>query len=38
MSIIFNVFVIYTLFNQINCRVINDQINEGEDDEEILLL
>jgi hypothetical protein len=27
MSIIFNVFVIYTLFNQINCRVIDDSFN-----------
>ncbi len=27
MTIIFNTFVFYTLFNQINCRVINDQIN-----------
>ena len=27
MTIIFNVFVIYTLFNQINCRVIDDNIN-----------
>ena len=27
MTIVFNVFVIYTLFNQINCRVINDQFN-----------
>ena len=27
MTIIFNTFVFYTLFNQINCRVINDQLN-----------
>ena len=27
MSIIFNVFVIYTLFNQINCRMIDDSYN-----------
>ena len=27
MTIIFNVFVVYTLFNQINCRVIDDSIN-----------
>jgi len=27
MTIIFNVFVIYTLFNQINCRVIDDSFN-----------
>jgi hypothetical protein len=27
MTFIFNVFVIYTLFNQFNCRVINDEIN-----------
>ena len=27
MSIVFNVFVIYTLFNQINCRVIDDSLN-----------
>ena len=27
MSLVFNVFVIYTLFNQINCRVIDDSIN-----------
>ena len=27
MSIIFNVFVIYTLFNQINCRMIDDSFN-----------
>ena len=27
MTIIFNVFVIYTLFNQINCRIINDSFN-----------
>ena len=27
MSIIFNVFVIYTLFNQINCRVIENSFN-----------
>ena len=27
MTIIFNVFVIYTLFNQINCRVIDDNFN-----------
>ena len=27
MSIVFNVFVIYTLFNQINCRVIDDSFN-----------
>ena len=27
MSIIFNVFVIYTLFNQVNCRMIDDSFN-----------
>jgi magnesium-transporting ATPase (P-type) len=27
MSIIFNIFVFYTLFNQINCRVIDDSFN-----------
>ena len=27
LTIVFNVFVIYTLFNQINCRVINDSFN-----------
>jgi Ca2+ transporting ATPase len=27
MTIVFNVFVIYTLFNQINCRVIDDSFN-----------
>ena len=27
MSIVFNVFVIYTLFNQFNCRVIDDSLN-----------
>jgi len=27
MTIIFNIFVIYTLFNQINARVINDDFN-----------
>ena len=27
MTIIFNVFVIYTLFNQINCRVIDESFN-----------
>ena len=27
MTIVFNVFVVYTLFNQINCRVIDDQFN-----------
>ena len=27
MTMIFNVFVIYTLFNQINCRIINDSFN-----------
>lgn len=27
MTIIFNIFVFYTLFNQINCRVINDSFN-----------
>ena len=27
MTIVFNVFVIYTLFNQINCRVIDDNFN-----------
>jgi Ca2+ transporting ATPase len=27
MTIIFNVFVVYTLFNQINCRVIDDSLN-----------
>ena len=27
MTIIFNVFVMYTLFNQVNCRVIDDNFN-----------
>jgi Ca2+ transporting ATPase len=27
MTLIFNVFVFYTLFNQVNCRVINDGFN-----------
>ena len=27
MTIIFNVFVYYTLFNQINCRIIDDSLN-----------
>ena len=27
MSMVFNVFVVYTLFNQINCRVIDDSFN-----------
>ena len=27
MTIVFNVFVIYTLFNQVNCRVIDDNFN-----------
>jgi len=27
MAIVFNVFVIYTLFNQFNCRVIDDSFN-----------
>ena len=27
MTIVFNVFVIYTLFNQFNCRVIDDSFN-----------
>ncbi len=27
MTIVFNVFVIYTLFNQINCRVIDDNFH-----------
>ena len=27
MTIIFNIFVFYTLFNQINCRVIDDSLN-----------
>jgi len=27
MTLIFNIFVIYTLFNQINCRVIDDSFN-----------
>ena len=27
MTIVFNVFVVYTLFNQINCRVIDDGLN-----------
>ena len=27
MTIVFNVFVIYTLFNQLNCRVIDDSFN-----------
>ena len=27
MTLIFNIFVVYTLFNQINCRIIDDSIN-----------
>ena len=27
MTLIFNIFVFYTLFNQINCRVIDDSVN-----------
>ena len=27
MTLIFNIFVFYTLFNQVNCRVINDSFN-----------
>ena len=27
MTIVFNVFVVYTLFNQFNCRVIDDSLN-----------
>jgi len=27
MTLIFDVFVVYTLFNQINCRIIDDSIN-----------
>ena len=27
MTLIFNIFVFYTLFNEINCRVINDSFN-----------
>ena len=27
MSLIFNIFVLYTLFNQINCRIIDDSFN-----------
>ncbi len=27
MTIVFNVFVMYTLFNQVNCRVIDDNFN-----------
>ena len=27
MTLLFNIFVIYTLFNQINCRVIDDSFN-----------
>ena len=27
MTIVFNVFVVYTLFNQVNCRVIDDSLN-----------
>ena len=27
MTLIFNIFVFYTLFNQINCRIINDSLN-----------
>ena len=27
MTIVFNVFVIYTLFNQFNCRVLDDSLN-----------
>ena len=27
MTIIFNIFVFYTLFNEVNCRVINDSFN-----------
>ena len=27
MTLIFNIFVIYTLFNQINCRILDDSLN-----------
>jgi hypothetical protein len=27
MTMIYNIFVFYTLFNQINCRIINDSLN-----------
>ena len=27
MTLIFNIFVLYTLFNQINCRILDDSIN-----------
>ena len=27
MTLIFDVFVIYTLFNQVNCRIIDDSLN-----------
>ena len=27
MTLIFNVFVIYTIFNQVNCRIIDDSLN-----------
>ena len=27
MTLIFTIFVFYTLFNQFNCRIINDQFN-----------
>ena len=27
MTIIFNVFVFYSLFNQINCRILDDSLN-----------
>ena len=27
MTLIFNIFVLYTLFNQINCRILDDSVN-----------
>ena len=27
MSFIFNTFILYCLFNQVNCRIINDKLN-----------
>ena len=27
MTLIFNIFVLYTLFNQINCRILDDSLN-----------
>lgn len=38
MSLIFNVFVIYTLFNQVNCRMIDDSLNIFKESEGVFYL